>query len=72
VTDFRVLRPVRTKHGRTQVAHIFSDEDYWFPYRSGLCGKEIAAERLTSEGAEEMSVCQSCSKRLARAEEAAA
>ena len=70
--DATFLRPRRGPHDRARVAHAFTDEDYWFPFRSALCGKEVDGGQLTEDDVEKFPVCQSCAKRMARAEASAA
>lgn len=57
------LRPIRTRSNRAMVSHVFTDDDYWFPYRSALCGREFDSERLTAENLGIVEMCLQCRKR---------
>lgn len=63
---FTRLRPRRSAHERAMVAHLFRDDDVWFPYRSAACGRELAGDRLTDENIDIVPLCAQCAKHLAR------
>ena len=57
------LRPTRKASERAMVSHLFTDDDYWWPYRSAACGREIAGDRLTSDRLDMVEMCEQCRKR---------
>lgn len=59
------MRPIRKASERAMVSHLFSDDDYWWPYRSALCGREIEGARLTTERLDIVPLCAQCAKKQA-------
>jgi hypothetical protein len=35
------------KNGGGQVAHLFTDADYWYPLRETACGREVDTHQLS-------------------------
>lgn len=64
--NLRVLRARRVGKGKAHVAHVYPDDNYWFPYRTALCGREYPGEVLTDERIEIVSVCAQCQRHLDR------
>jgi hypothetical protein len=64
-----ILRPTRRGGDRAHRSHAFDDDNYWFPYRTALCGREIEGHKLTAERLEIVELCAQCKKHLARMEE---
>lgn len=61
--DYKELRPLRMPNQRAMVSHLFTDADYWWPYRSALCGREIEGSRLTDENLGMVEMCLQCRRR---------
>jgi hypothetical protein len=60
---YKEMRPIRRRQERAMVSHLFTDDDYWWPYRSALCGREFDGKRLTGERPEVVEMCLQCRKR---------
>lgn len=60
------MRPVRSQAGRAMVSHLFTDDDYWWPYRTALCGREVRGDRLTGERLDMVPLCVQCAKHKTR------
>jgi hypothetical protein len=59
------LRPQQLdRDSRIHVAHLFTDDDLWFPYRMTLCGKEMEERRLTPD-LKSQPICLTCRKAAA-------
>lgn len=59
-----VLRPRRAGKKKAMVSHLFTDDDYWWPYRSAACGREYAADRLSDVRLHVVPLCQQCATHL--------
>lgn len=63
MSEYIEMRPRRTGRQRAMVSHLFTDDDYWWPYRSALCGREYEGSRLTDDRVDIVEMCLQCRKR---------
>lgn len=61
----RILRDKPVSQARAHVAHVFDDSDYWWPYRSSLCGREFLGEQLITSMSNSVRLCVQCQRHQA-------
>ena len=71
MSELQLLRARRVGKGKAHVAHLYPEDNYWFPYRTALCGREYRGEVLTDSNLGIVTVCVQCQRHVDAMQQAA-